>query len=400
MTGFFIGGAIALALALLLVLRPFVWQRARATASHKQLNAAIHRDQLNEIERDRAAGTLAEEDYVAARDELQRRVLEDGQDDEAAPTLKAPKKTLIGLALIVPAAAVGLYVLIGHPEGINPVAQHQVTDAAIEGMVNSLAAKMEKDPNNVEGWGMLGRSYKVIGKIKEAEKAFEHAIALNTGDAQVYAEYADVLAMKAGGNLAGKPTELIEKALKLDPNNPQTLWLAGTAAFDAGRFSDAVATWTRLQGLLPPGSEDARQIAGAIAEARSKGGMPAAAPVAAAAVDATKAVRGRVELAASVKANASPDDTVMVLAREAGGPKMPIAIQRLRVADLPADFALDDSMAMMPPRTISSVAAVEIEARVTKSGQAMPQPGDLYSAVQQAKAGKSGMKLVIDQVRK
>jgi cytochrome c-type biogenesis protein CcmH len=397
MTGFLIGAALVLAAALLLMLRPFIWQRARATASHRQLNTAIYRDQLAEIERDRDAGTLGEEDYRQAREELQRRVLEDGQTDEAAVSLKTPKKTFIALGLLLPAASVALYLLLGHPAALNPAAQHQVTAQDIDRMVATLAAKMEKEPDNVQGWGMLARSYKAMGRVEEATRAFEHVLSLNPTDAQVYADYADILAMKAGGNFNGKPQQLIEQALKLDPDNLEALWLAGTAAYEGGRYAQAVVPWSRLQKLLPPESDDAKQIAAALADARSKGGIKGG--VKAPAVDSAKAVRGRVELAPAVRGQASPDDTVMVVAREAGGPRMPIAVLKLRVADLPRDFALDDSLAMTPDRTISSVKNVEVDARVSKSGQAMPQPGDLFSATQKTQAGKSGVRLVIDQVR-
>ncbi len=392
MTGFLIGAAAALLATLLLLLRPFLWQRARATASHRQLNAAIYRDQMAELQRDRDAGTLADEDYAMAREELQRRVLEDGQGEEAEPVLKAPKKTLAAVALLVPIAGIALYLLLGHPEGTNPAAQRQPTARDIERMVATLAAKMEKEPGNVQGWGMLARSYKAMGRLEEATKAFEHVMTLNPADAQVYADYADILATQAKGNFAGKPEQLIDRALKLDPDNPEALWLAGTAAFEAGRYQQAIPLWTRLHGLLPPGSDDAKQIATALAQARAKAG--AAAPAAAA-----KAVRGRVELAPAVRAKASPGDAVMIVAREAGGPRMPLAVLRMQVADLPRDFSLDDSLAMTPERAISGVKTIEVEARVSKSGQAMPQPGDLFSATQKTQPGKKGVRLVIDQVR-
>ncbi|MDD5250767.1 MAG: c-type cytochrome biogenesis protein CcmI [Rhodocyclaceae bacterium] len=397
MSGFLIGAALALAVTLLLLLRPFIWQRARAaTATHRQLNAAIYRDQLAEIERDRNAGTLAEEDYRQARDELQRRVLEDGQDADAPAVLRAPKKTLLALALLLPAASVAVYALLGNPAGLNPSApEHQITTQEIDRMVASLAAKLEKEPDNLKGWSMLARSYKAMGRVDDAEKAFEHAAALVDTDAQLLADYADVLATKAGGSFAGKPQQMIEKALKLDPDNLQALWLAGSAAYDGGRYDQAVGAWSHLLKLLPPESDDAKQIAAGIADARAKAGKPAAAPV----VDAAKAVRGRIELADAVRDRAAPGDTVMVVAREAGGPRMPLAVLRLRVADLPRDFALDDSLAMTPDRLISSAKSVEVEARVSKSGQAMPQAGDLFSATQKAKAGTAGLRLVIDQVR-
>jgi cytochrome c-type biogenesis protein CcmH len=152
----------------------------------------------------------------------------------------------------VPIASIALYVLLGHPEGTNPLAQRQVTAQDIERMVATLAAKMEKEPGNVQGWGMLARSYKAMGRVDEATKAFEHLLTLNPADAQIYADYADILAMKANGNFAGKPQQLIDQALKLDPNNAEALWLAGTAAFEDGRYQQAIPLWTRLQGMLPP----------------------------------------------------------------------------------------------------------------------------------------------------
>ena len=278
MTGLLIGAVVAIVATLLLLLRPFIPRFARssaATASHRQLNTAIHRDQLAELERDRAAGTLAEEDYRQACDELQRRVLEDEQGEEAAPALKAPKKTLIALALLLPVASLALYLVLGNPGGANPSAQHRVSAQDIDRMVASLAAKLEKEPGNREGWSMLARSYKAMGRIDEAEKAFEHLTAMEGADAQAFADYADVLAMKARGNFAGKPQQLIDMALKIDPDNLQALWLAGTAAYEGGRYQQAIGLWSRLQKLLPPESEDAKQIGGAIADARAKAGTPA-----------------------------------------------------------------------------------------------------------------------------
>ena len=395
MTGFIAAAALAVVLTLLLLLRPLLWRRAEtATASHRQLNAAIHRDQLAELELDRSEGTLNEEDYQQARQELQRRVLEDGGADSVLAAARAPKKTLWALAVALPLVAGVLYVLLGNPSALNPIAQqHRFTSQEIENMVSGLAAKLEKEPENLPGWVMLARSYKAMGRFDEAERAFARAASLVETDAQLLADYADVLATKAGGTLAGKPAELIEKALKLDPTNMQALWLSGSAAFDAGQFDKAVVTWERLLKQVSPESEDAKQLAASIAEARKRGGKPAAAPIAAA------AVRGRVEVAAGVRAQAAPGDTVMVVAREAGGPRMPIAVLRLRVADLPLDFTLDDSLALAPDRSISTVKSVEVEARVSKSGLATPQKGDLFSAPQNAQVGAAGLRLVIDQVR-
>lgn len=270
MTGFLIGAALAVAITLLLLLRPFLWRGSQAaTASHRQLNAAIYRDQFVELERDRNEGILGEDDYQQARMELQRRVLEDGQEDEALAAPRAPKKTMLALGLSLPLAAAALYFLLGNPDGLKPPeAQHRFTSKEIEGMVAGLAAKLEKEPDNLQGWVMLARSYKAMGRLGPAEKAFDRAAKLVETDAQLLADYADVAAANAGGNFAGKPIDLIEKALKLDPDNLQALWLYGSAAFERKDFAKAIQNWERLVKQLPPESEDAKMLGASIAQAR------------------------------------------------------------------------------------------------------------------------------------
>lgn len=281
MPGFLIAVLAAVAVTLLLLLRPLIWRRAAAgAASHRQLNAAIYRDQFAELERDRAEGTLAEEDYRQARAELQRRVLEDGQDGEAvAAAAPAPKKTLAAIALAVPVAAIALYLLLGNPAGLNPPEpQHRFSAQEIENMVAGLAAKLEKEPGNLQGWTMLARSYRAMGRLPEAEKAFERAEKFIANDAQLLADYADVAAANAHGDFKGKPTRLIEQALKVDPDNLQALWLAGSAAFAREDFAPAVAHWERLVAQLPPDSEDAQMLRANIGEARAGLGQGKAKP--------------------------------------------------------------------------------------------------------------------------
>lgn len=410
MTGFIAAAALATVLTLLLLLRPFFWRRGdtATTTSHQQLNAAIYRDQIAELERDRSEGALSEDDYRQARMELQRRALDDGAAaGDTAAVARAPKKTLLAIGMALPLAAAGLYFLIGNPAGVLPQQQHSVGAQQIEDMVARLATRLEKEPDNLEGWVMLARSYMAIRRLGEAEKAFDHAASLVEKDAQMLAVYADVAAANAGGNFAGKPMRLIEKSLKLDPDNLQALWLSGSAAFAQNRYDKAVTEWEHLLRLIPAESEDAKMLAANIAEARAKGGKALPAPSApaksatakTAAPSAAQTVRGRVELAAAMKDKVAADAVLLVVAREAGGPRMPVAVMRARAADLPLEFALDDSMAVMPSRTISTVKEVEIEARVSKTGMATPEKGDLLSAVQNAKLGASGLRLVVDHIR-
>lgn len=404
MTVFIIGAAVAVLLALALLLRPFFRMSASSQASQRQLNAAILREQLAKLDQDLAEGTLRQEDYTQARAELQRRVLEDTSQEDAVPTLRAPKRTLVTLALLVPLAAIAVYFTIGNPNSMSAAGglAQRGNEQDIERMVQSLADKLASEPGNLKGWAMLGRSYKVMGRPVEAEKAFERAGAFIDDDAQLLADYADVAASNANGNLSGKPAALLEKALKVDPNNGMALWLAGTAAMNDKNYDRAIALWERLSKMLQPGSDDARTLQGSIDEVRVLAGKGPAAPSAgatpAANANAGGSVSGTVELAPALKAQAAPTDTVMVIAR-VPGTRMPVAVLRVHASDLPLKFTLDDSLSMSPQALISAAKEVDIEARISKTGLAKPEPGDLISTVQTVKVGSKGVAIKVAQVR-
>jgi len=407
MTGFLVAAAVAVALVLLLLLRPFVWSAPASRMSQRQMNAAVYRDQLAKLDQDLAEGALNTEDHARSRDELQRRALEDLREDDAAPTLRAPKRTMIAVGLLVPLAAIVLYAFLGNVDALTGGgAQQKVTQADVERMVAALAAKLEQNPTDYKGWVMLARSYKVMGRTAEAEKAFDRAGPLVDTDPELLADYADVVVTNNNGNFVGKPQQLIDKALKLDPNAPMALWLAGTAAFSRGNKDEAIRHWEHLATLLPPGSEDARNLQAALAEVRSKPQLnaQAAAPQSTApapdvaAANAAASVTGTVELDAALKGKASAKDTIMVIAR-APGMRMPLAVLRVPATQLPLKFTLDDSLSMSPQARLSGASEVEVEARISKSGQALPEPGDLFSSVQTVKVGAKDVTLRVAQVR-
>lgn len=399
MTGFLIAAAVIVALVLVLLMRPFFRRIGPGPTSHQDLNSAIYREQLAKLEQDLAEGTLGKDDYAQARAELQRRLLEESQGEDAAVTLNPPRKTMIGVGLAVPLVAGAFYLLIGSPASMTGGgAQQMAGNQDLERMVAVLAEKLEKEPNNPKGWAMLARSYKVMGRTAEAEKAFERAGSFIDDDAPMLAAYADTVASNNGGQLAGKPAMLIQKALKADPENAMALWLSGTADLEAKNYAQALRTWERLAALLPPGSEDVRMLQGAIDDVRARTGLPAKAPTVTVAAAAGGNVSGTVELDPSLKGKAGPDDTVMVIAR-LPGTRMPLAAVRLRAAQLPVKFTLDDSLSMNPQSPISAAAEVEVEARISKSGLAKPESGDLISAVQTVKVGARGVSLRVAQVR-
>ncbi|PKO83392.1 MAG: c-type cytochrome biogenesis protein CcmI [Betaproteobacteria bacterium HGW-Betaproteobacteria-11] len=421
MTPFLLAAAALVLAALVLLLRPW-WparRRQRRTASaeflasHKTslLNARIHRDRLAELERDHANGLLSATDFAGAREELERQLLADTADETGEAAVAAPEsgrraRLPILLALLLPLLAVGLYALLGTPGALAPQADRaQSADSEMEALVTQLAQKMEEHPDDPKGWVMLARSYKALGRWDDAERALARIPQVVNQDAGLLADLAEVLAQKAG-RFEGRPRELLGQALRLDPEAPQALLLSGVDAFENKRYADAITLWQRLLKHTEPGSENAQMIEAGIARARERLGESGAQKLGAgdtpkpAAPDAQSlaktAVQGRVELAPALRAKTQPGDTVFVFARAINGPRMPLAVKRVTVAELPLDFTLDDSLAMQPGHGISSTAELRIEARVSRSGQALPSPGDLTGASPVIKPGARGVRVLID----
>jgi cytochrome c-type biogenesis protein CcmH len=275
-----------------------------------------------------------------------------------------------------------------------------VTPEQIAQMVEALAVRLKEQPDNVQGWLMLARSYNALGRYPEAAQAYAQLVQRVPDDAQLLADYADVLAMTQNRDLSGEPERLIRRAVEIDGNNVKALALLGTLEFNRQNFAKAAESWQKILPLVPPESDFARNLQSSIAEAQQKGGLavaPAAAKPAPAAAAGGGRVSGKVTLAPELAAKAAPTDTVFVFARAAQGPRMPLVILRKQVKDLPAEFVLDDSMAMSPNMRLSSVPQVVVGARISKTGNASVQPGDLEGLSQPVAAGASGLAIVIDR---
>lgn len=409
---FSVVAALLLAAALLFIV-PSLWRRhGRQGVQRDRSNLEIYKDQLAELEVDLNAGTLSQEQFEHGRLELERRLLDDVAQQPAPPVIDdkgAGRGAAVSLALFVPLLAVLIYLIQGTPDGISPektaamVAgngeqpSHEITMDQIQNMVAKLAERMETNPNDTEGWLMLGRSYGALGRYAEAGAALERAVALQPDNADLLVDYADVLAMASGETLEGKPAELIARALSLDPNNQKGLWLAGTAAFDRGDYNRAIGYWEHLLGQLPPGSQEAQAMINNIAEARAQGGQRGPATAATPAAEQME-IQGTVRLKPELAARAAPTDTVFVFARPVQGPRMPVAILRVQVKDLPLQFNLNDSQAVTPMARLSGYTEVAVGARISKSGNAMPESGDLEGIVNAVQVGSSGINVVIDTV--
>jgi cytochrome c-type biogenesis protein CcmH len=388
MTAFLLAAAGLAAVTLLVVLLP---RRKSGAVSRNGANVSIYRHQLRELDADLAAGTLAQADYERARREIEARLLEDVAAGADALPAQRSRIFIASMATAIPVVGLTVYLLVGSPGAMLTLdEQHAVTVQQIESMIARLAARLRENPDDADGWKLLGRSYGALGRFPEAADAYAKAAVRAPRDAQLLADFADVLAMARGQSLQGEPEKLVLRALELDAQNLKALALAGTAAFERKDFAAAVRYWERMLPLVPADSEDARSIRASIAEAQSslKPG-PAAA-----------ALKGTVRLAPELKAQASPDDTVFVFARAAQGPPMPLAVKRATVRELPLAFALDDSMAMAPNLQISGFPRVVVTARVSKSGSATPQPGDLQGASVPVANDAANVTIVIDSVVK
>ncbi|MGB5207842.1 MAG: c-type cytochrome biogenesis protein CcmI [Azonexus sp.] len=263
MTQFAIFATLLVIVAAAFILPP-LWLGLRSPegkADRKQANLAIFRDQLAELEREKSEGSLAESDFEQAKRELQRRLLEEVEPDAGAmtPGTHGPSRKLaVAILVLMPVLAVLGYGMLGNPNALDPTriaAPPQMTQEQINDMVAKLAARMEANPDNMQGWLMLARSYKTMGRYAEAAEAYGKAEKVINDDPELLASYAETIAMATGSGLTGKPSQLVERALKIDPQHPHSLFLAGAAAMEAGDNKKGIAYWEALLPQVEPGSE-------------------------------------------------------------------------------------------------------------------------------------------------
>jgi cytochrome c-type biogenesis protein CcmH len=417
---FWIVAAMFLAGALLLMLPVLLRARPADAVNPRDAALTVHRDQWQEAETDVAAGRLDAQQLAAARAEIDRRAREDVATADDSRTLARPaRRTAVALALLVPAASVSLYLLLGDPQASTPAAtaaqSHSTSPEQVNKMVAALAERLKAQPDDVDGWTMLGRSYVALGRYRDAATALQRANALSPANPGLLADLADVTGMTQDRKLAGEPSRLIQQALDIDPKHVKALALAGTAAFDAQDYEGARGFWQRLLAVVPADSPLARSVQSSIEQAQQAGvGGAAAVPTTAtrtvqakpneAAVTPTPAptpaasgpsVSGQVVVSAELAARIAPGDTLFIFARAAQGPRMPLAIIK-RPAALPSGFTLDDTMAMSPAMRLSGASEVVVGARISKSGNATPQSGDLIGQSAPVRLGTKDLRVVLD----
>ncbi|MGZ8209361.1 MAG: c-type cytochrome biogenesis protein CcmI [Burkholderiales bacterium] len=405
MIAFWCGVTLLVAIALWFVVRPLLKPRASSQVLRSRENIAFYRDQLRDLDEDLKRGAVTTEQYEKAKREIESRLLEDvGNAEERGVAAARPARaTAYALLALLPLGALAVYLVVGAPAALDPQVlaandpAHAVDRQQLEAMVERLAEKMKQEPDNVEGWVMLARSYKHIGRFDEAARAYGHVLARAQPDATLLSDYADALAMAQGRTLRGEPEKLIAKALELDPKHLKALALAGSAEYEKKNYAAAAKYWERMVPLVSSDSEQLKAVNANIAEARSLAGLGATKPVAAeAAPSGEGGVSGVVKLSPELASKVAPTDAVLIYARPAEGSRMPLAIIRKQARDLPLAFTLDDTSAMTPTMTISKHERVVIAARVSKNPGATAQPGDFEGASTPVRNTARDVNIVID----
>jgi len=414
---FWIATVVCVVVALAFVLPALLRTRVAAgKAARRDVNIAVYRDQLKELEGDRANGLIPEDQFQTTKLELEARLADDALGVDAAPEPARESNRRLGYALagILPVAAFGLYFWLGNPTSLieiaaaptrsepklNPNAPMREHD--IQKMVQQAEAKVKANPKDGDAWAILAKTYAAMGRWPESWKSYQFAIDLLPENAALLSGQAEALAVLNGRVLQGRPMELVNRALELDPNDIKGLELAGFNAFQEKNFAQAATYLQNLHRQLPPEAPFAKNILAAINEAQrlAAGGAPASlaeqgAPAAPPASSVT--IRGSLEITPELKARLAQNDVIFLFARPVqGGP--PVAAVRGPAIRLPMDFELSDRLAMNPDNLLSQHKEVVLVARVSKSGGPMAQPGDLEGSVSGVKVGAAGVTIVIDKL--
>ena len=430
-------------------------QAAQATQNDPvQTNAAVYRDQLAELDEERAQGLLSDHEWQLSRDELAARLLQDvgeqgvasttpEKSDAAAHTHSAsasnratsfvkPWVMLFSFVVLIPTSSLVMYSLLGQPAALDPLAISQgldnpedITPEKLTTMATALTRRLQDEPNSMEGWVMLARVQRAREHFDEAAAALRKALTLSRDD-DLQIELAEILAQQNKGIFAGEPWSIIQKVLATDPHHVNALLLGGSAAYSEQNFQAALRFWERAREVVAADSPDAPELDRAIGEARNRLGLPAIparamggeknatnksagaasggsnagnnANTNASATQRAERISGRVSVAPELASKVAPTDTVFIYATPVAGSRMPLAIVKITASQLPYDFVLDDNTAMNPSAKLSGIDEVTVRARISKSGNAMQQPNDLGVSVTPVKPGSAGLNLMVREI--
>lgn len=406
-----IAGAMVL-LALIFLLPPLLRSATRERADQRQSNTSIYRSQLKELEADLAAGSLSAQQFAEAKRELARRVLEDvpapdgnpmqAPAGEAVAATSARSRWLaVSIATALPVVTILAYLMLGNPAalGLHPAPElnaKDLTPEQMEGMLQRVVDHLKKNPADAQGWTVLARAYFALARGEEALAAYAKAESLKPADPHLLTDYAEAMLTLGQQGAQENARALLQRALAQEPNHPKALALSGALAFSMQDYTRAISVWEKLFAQLEPNSEVAKAVTAGIEQARAAQFGGPAAP--AAQQSRKQAISGTVTLSPQLADKAQPEDTLFLFAQAANGPKMPLAAIRGVVRELPKQFTLDDAQAMNPALKLSRFSEVRVVARISKSGQARPQSGDLFGESAVLAPGSDNVQIVIDKI--
>jgi cytochrome c-type biogenesis protein CcmH len=403
--------ASALVLASLWPLYRALWQVPGAgEAQARSGNLSLLYAQRSQLEADRAAGRMDLAEHARAMAELARRVLEETGSAEPVGRATSRSATMALLVLLVPGMAIGLYGALGHPAAMGLEAQARQAAGAsasiadVDAMVRQMAAQLESrpadQPADAGAWEMLARSQAGLQRYADADRSYQRALQLAPDNPQLLADRADLLTLLQDGKAEGEPMRLITRALAIDPQHPKALALAGSAAYGREAFGAALAYWQRAREKATTGSAFADGLDRSMAAARAglEAGASSTLSTGATAAVGAAGISGRVEVAPALKDRMREGDTLFVVARALQGPRLPLAVLRLQASADGSDFRLTDEQAMAADHKLSGHAQVVLEARISRSGNATPQTGDLLGRSAPLAHTAQGVLLTVNDV--
>lgn len=415
--------ALALAMLALAVwpLVAVVW-RPSSTPDRQPVsntNIALLREQRAQLDTELAEGKISLTEHTQAQTELARRVLQESASTQRIEPTSPRSATALALLVAVPALAVGLYLYLGEPDVVRyeaelAKAQGEVSSKDLDAMVRQVAQKLQSHPPgqtaDAPAWAMLARAHASRQRFADADQAYQRALELTPDNPDLLADRADLLSSLQGQSASGESMRLVNRALVIDPGHPKALALAGSAAYSRQEFKLAESFWQRARERAEPGSPFAQGLDSSLVAARAgiasqQGGgerlAEQTAPAAKTPITDTvdhPGLSGQISLSPELRSKLAPGDTLFVFARAVQGPRMPLAVMRVPATAGPVAFALDDSQAMTPEHRISLHEQVVVEARISRTAQALPQSGDLQGSSGPVASNSSQLQININTV--
>jgi cytochrome c-type biogenesis protein CcmH len=402
MLNFWIVCALLIIIALIIILPSLLSKQAPKDLDRKKINRAVYEKKLLELESDRDNDLIEIEQFNIAKSDLERSLIDDLEDYKEEVVNRNNKVLPIIVLLFLPVIAVFTYLKLDNglisldPEFKAKMASQQTQMPDIDRAIAELEGKLKKDPNNIEGWQMLGRSYVVSKRFEDAADAYNKANELSDGaNPDILISYGEAKGLAAGNQFDQSAMTLFTKALKISPNNERGLWYAGLASYQLQNYKESVEYLEKLLQQVPNDQADVRSaLVKYLNDAKQKACLEVVEldqqkDGTEKDSDSNSNIIVNVTLSDELHNKFVTSDTLFIYARSMNGPKMPLALVKLTAGDLPATVTLDDSVSMMPSMTLSSMEQVEVIARISKTGQAIMQSGDIFGSVESVKTDQS-----------